>query len=81
LVGLGGPFESGGGGEPDLDAVGRLAVAREKAPSDEVVDDGAGDRQGDARDPAPDALAVAALLLSGGRAPAPRVPRGPPACR
>src|SRR5262245_18570992 len=43
-VAPGGAFEGGGGGEPDLDAVGRLAVAREKAPLDEVVDDRASDR-------------------------------------
>src|SRR5262249_18266528 len=44
-VGPGGAFERRGSGQPDLDAIGRLAIAREKAPSDEVVDDRAGDRE------------------------------------
>src|SRR5262249_58719435 len=76
FVGLGGAFEGGGGGKPDLDAVGHLAVAREKAPSDEVVDDRAGDRDRDERDPAPEALTVARLLNRRRRAP-PRPPSPP----
>src|SRR5262245_33949079 len=68
-VGPRGAFERRGSGQPDLDAVGRLAVAREKAPSDEVVEDQAGDRERDVRDPAPKVRAVAALLLRGGRSP------------
>src|SRR5262249_55072549 len=46
---------------------------------DEVVDDQAGDREWDVRDPAPEALAVASLLLRGRRAP-PRA-RSPPGGR
>jgi hypothetical protein len=67
-AGPGGAFEGGGGGEPDLDAVGRFAVAREKAPVDEIVDDQAVDRERDVRDPAPKVRAVARLFLRGGRA-------------
>jgi hypothetical protein len=62
-------FEGSGRSEPDLDAVGCLAVAREKAPMDEVIDDQGGDRDRDVRDPAPETLAVARLLRRGGRAP------------
>src|SRR5262249_13411454 len=68
-VGPGGAFERRGSSQPYLDAVGRLAVAREKAPSDEVVDDQAGYGERDVRHAAPEAAAVARLLDRGRRAP------------
>src|SRR5215510_3941136 len=55
-----GAFERRGSSQPDLYAVGRLAVAREKAPSDEVVDNQAVDRERDVCHPAPKVRAVAA---------------------
>ena len=70
-VGPGGAFERRGGGQPDLDAVGRLAVAREKAPSDEVVDNQAGDRERDVRDPASEPCSIAAHPLGVGRSRSP----------